>query len=319
VLPLNGTAEFAFPGEKGGGDILPSLGFLPGGTPSETSGIRRLRAEKNFTLYHAQLEPAYRVKPDEIVLVECHHGLPGLVTRDGQFKQPGPNDPVNPATGPIFIEGIEPGDGLAIDLLEIRTGDWGYCDQQIFELKNGLVQVDRGITLPLQPMIGGLGIAPARGTMDTKTPAETGGNMDCREVRAGSTLAFTAQVRGALVGMGDAHALQGDGEICGQGIETDAEVLVRFRKLPHSLSPRPVILRTEWVATLAAHPDLAEAAWQATDDMVRLLAQHTGLEEKKSRRLVNFLGQLRINQIVDPAKGARMEMPAWAFEIGKSA
>jgi amidase len=318
LLPLNAAAGISVPGKEEGGEILTDLGFLPGGIPSDTTGIRRLSAEKNFLLYHAKLAPAYTVKPGEIVLVECRHGLPGLVTRDGQFKEPGPKDPINPATGPIFVEGIEPGDALAIDFLEIRPGDWGYCDRHIFELKNGFVQLDERIKLLLQPMIGGVGIAPAQGTMDTKTPAETGGNMDCREVRAGSTLAFTAQALGALVGMGDAHALQGDGEICGQGIETDAEVLVRFRKLPHPLSPRPVIVRAEWVATLAAHPDLSEAAWQATDDMVKLLAQKSDIEEKVSRWMVNFLGQLRINQIVDPAKGARMEMPAWTFGIGKN-
>jgi acetamidase/formamidase len=118
--------------------------------------------------------------------------------------------------------------------------------------------------------------------------------------------------------MGDPHALQGDGEICGQGIETDAEVLVRFRKLVRPLSRRPVIVRPEWVATLAAHPDLSEAAWQATDDMVKLLAQISNFEEKVARWMVNFLGRLRINQIVDRAKGARMEMPAWAFGTDKN-
>ena len=120
-------------------------------------------------------------------------------------------------------------------------------------------------------MIGGIGIAPAEGSTDTRAPGDTGGNMDCRDVRAGSTVVFKARVEGALVGMGDAHALQGDGEITGQGIETDAEALVRFRKLPEPLSERPVIIRAESFSTIGAHKNLEDAAWQATDDMVTLL------------------------------------------------
>ena len=290
-------------------------GLAPAVQELPRAGVRRLSREKSFTTYHAGLTPAYTAALGEVLLVDCQHGLPGLVTRDGKFAKPKDGDRINPGTGPIFVEGIEPGDALAADLLDIRTGDWGYSGGRIFELAGGYAVIDADLKLPLQPMIGQIGIAPAKGEMDTKAPAETGGNMDCKEVRAGSTVVFTAQVRGGLVGMGDAHALQGDGEIGGQGIECDAEVLVRFRKLPRKLSDRPVIMRPEWIATLGADKDLSEASWQATDDMVRLLAKTTGRAEKDARMLVNLLGNLRINQIVDPAKGARMEMPSWIFGL----
>ncbi|OGG03134.1 MAG: hypothetical protein A3F83_09450 [Candidatus Glassbacteria bacterium RIFCSPLOWO2_12_FULL_58_11] len=282
---------------------------------SRTTGVRRLGKDKNFTIWRAGMAPAYTVQPGEIVLLELQHGLPGNVTREGLFKEPKPGDRINPQTGPVFIEGIEAGDTLAIDLLEIRVGDWGYSGGRIFELADGYVHVDDKLRLPLRPMIGGIGVAPAQGEMDTKRPTETGGNLDCKEVRAGSTVVLTARVRGALVGMGDSHALQGDGEIAGQGIECDSEVLVRFRKLPEKLSDRPVILRPEFVATLSAAEDLNEAAWQATDDMVELLARVTGRNPKEARAIVNLTGDLRITQIVDPAKGARMEVPGWVFGV----
>ncbi len=285
--------------------------------PGDVSGARRLSRARTFTRYFAAMEPAYTVKLGELVLVECQQSLPGNVTRDGKFSEPKPDDPVNPGTGPIAVEGIEAGDTLAIDILEIRVGDWGYSGGRIFELADGYARLDHGLKLPLQPMIGQIGIAPSKGEMDSRRPADTGGNMDCKEVRAGSTLVFTAQVSRALVGIGDPHALQGDGEISGQGIETEAEVLIRFRKLKDKLSERPVILRPEFVATIGAHADLGEAAWQATDDMVRLLSRSTGRGEKESRMLVNLTGQLRVNQIVDPAKGARMEVPAWVFGVEK--
>lgn len=277
--------------------------------------VRRLSREKSFTTWRPGMEPAYRVKPGEVIIVEMSHGMPGLVTRDGVFLEPGPDAIINPQTGAIFVEGINPGDALAIDILDIKTGDWGYCNGSIFELSGGYVILSPTLKLPMQPMIGGLGIAPAEGSADTRAPGDTGGNMDCREVRAGSTVVFSARVKGALVGMGDAHALQGDGEITGQGIETDAEALIRFRKLPEPLSERPVIIRPESFSTLGANSNLEDAAWQATDDMVALLRQRTGRTEKEARLLVGLTGQLKINQIVDPTKGARMEVPSWVFGI----
>ena len=282
---------------------------------TRTEGVRRLSADKNFTLFRAGIEANYTVKLGEIVLVETQHGLPERVSRDGTFRKPREGEPVNPMTGPIFVEGIAPGDAIAIDILEIRVGDWGYAGGRIFELRDGYVIFDEKLRLPLSPMLGGMGIVPSKGEMDTKAPRETGGNMDCKEVRAGSTIVFASQVPGALVGMGDAHALQGDGEVRGQGIECDTETLVRFRKLSELLSQRPVILRREFVATVGSHENMTEAAWQATDDMIELIVKVTGRDKDTAYQLVNLVGDLRINQIVDPAQGARMEVPSWVFGI----
>ena len=281
----------------------------------QTAGLRRLSASNYFTKWQPQMEPAYHVSLDEVVLVEMSHGLPGLVTRDGVFRKADEDSVINPQTGPIFVEGIEQGDALAIDILEIIPGEWGYCSGRIFELRDGYAEFSESLKLPLAPLLGCIGVAPDEGFLDTKAPGDTGGNLDCKEVRAGSTIVLKSRVKGGLVGMGDTHALQGDGEITGQGIETDAEAIVRFRKLPESLSDRPVIIRDEFFATLSAQEDLNEAAWQATDDMVNLLHMKTDNSKEDARLLVGFTGNLKINQIVDPTKGARMEVPSWVFGI----
>ncbi len=310
--------------------LLPLLGCSENSAPTGTrqklggpatfdtqmpEGVRRLSSENNFTVFRRGIEAAYRVQPGELLRVETQHGLPGKVKRDGTFLEIQPGEPVNPMTGPIFVEGIRPGDSLGIDLLEIQVGDWGYAGGRIFELEDGYARFDERLKLPLSPMLGGIGLAPAEGEMGTKAPGDTGGNMDCKEVRAGSTLVFTAQVEGGMVGLGDAHALQGDGEVRGQGIECDSETLLRFRKFPRPLSPRPVILRPEFVATIGSHDDLNEAAWQATEDMIQLIVDTTGRDKDDAYALVNLVGDLRINQIVDPRKGARMEVPRWVFGV----
>lgn len=281
----------------------------------QRAGLRRLSADRYFTVWEPTMEPAYKVGLDEVVVVEMSHGMPGLVTRDGVFKKPDQDSVINPQTGPIFVESIEPGDAIAIDILEIIPGDWGYCSRRIFELRDGFAEFSKSLKIPLDPMLGCIGVAPDEGSVDTRAPADTGGNLDCREVRAGSTIVLKSRVKGALAGMGDAHALQGDGEITGQGIETDAEAIVRFRRLPESLSERPVIIRSDSFSTLSAHEDLEEAAWQATGDMIRLLQNKTGRSEEEARLLVGLTGNLKINQIVDPTKGARMEVPSWVFGI----
>lgn len=281
----------------------------------QTSGLRRLSADRNFTIWKPQMEAAFHVSLDEVVLVEMSHGMPGLVTREGVFSKPGPDAVINPMTGPIFIDGIEPGDALAIDILDIKTGDWGYCSGRIFELHDGYAVFSPTLRLPLDPMIGGIGVASDQGLVDTRAPGDTGGNIDCREIRAGSTLVLKAREKGGLVGMGDVHALQGDGEITGQGIETDAEAVIRFRKLPESLSSRPVIIRRDSFSTLGADKDLEDAAWHATEDMIILLQKKTGHTRDEARLLVGLTGNLKINQIVDPTKGARMEVPSWVFGI----
>ncbi|MCE5270337.1 acetamidase/formamidase family protein [bacterium] len=302
-------------GQQASGGVFSGLGQARTFAGDNLSGVRVLGQDNSFTVFKAGLTPAYRVALGELVLIEASHGMPGLVTREGQFLKSQPGDKTNPATGPVFIEGIGPGDALAMDILDLRVGDWGYSGGKVYEIQGGYLVLEPGLHLPLWPMLGVVGVAPAAGEMDTATPGDCGGNMDCREVRAGSTLVLNAQVEGALLGVGDGHAAQGDGEIRGQGIETDTRTLCRFRKLPQRLSERPVILRQEMVATLGAHVDLNEAAWQATDDMVALLRQVTGREEEVARQLVNVLGELKITQIVDPAKGARMELPSWVFGV----
>jgi amidase len=261
------------------------------------------------------MKEAYKVALNEVVIIETSHGMPGLVTREGIFREASPDSVINPQTGPVYVEGIEAGDSLAIDIMEIQPGEWAYCSGKIFELKEGFAIFSDKLRLPLEPMLGCIGVAPAEGTVDTRAPGETGGNIDCREIRAGSTVILKARVKGAMVGMGDAHALQGDGEVTGQGLETDAVSIVRFRKLNETLSDRPVIMRQEFIATVGADKDLEDAAWQATEDMIRLVQTKTGRSKQDARLLVGLTGLLRINQIVDPTKGARMEVPSWVFGV----
>ena len=317
LLPVTTTAGLVVADNEEGHHVLSDLGFLPGGIPSDTAGVRRLSADKNFLLYHAELAPAYTVQPEEIVLVECRHGLPGLVTRDGQFREPGPGNPINPATGPIFVEGIQPGDGLAIDFLEIRPGDWGYCDRHVFELKDGCVQIDERIRLVLQPMIGGVGIAPPEGPWIPGLRPTPGGTWTV--VRFGPAAPWHSRHKSGARWWG--WAMLTPCKEMGKSADRESRPMPRY-SFASGGSPslfrrgRSSSGRNGW-PLWPRRPDLTDAAWQATNDMIKLLVRGSGMDETVARWMVNFLGQLRrsTRSSILP-KGRAWKCPPGPFKPG---
>src|SRR5689334_6878011 len=155
-------------------------------------------------------------------------------------------DHVNPVSGPIFVRGARPGDVLAVEIRELTSPDWGWtaiipgfgllADEfpdpwlRISQVDAGRrrVRFGEGITLPLAPFTGTIGIAPAEpGAHPVLPPSRTGGNIDTRHLVAGTTLLLPVAVEGALLSIGDTHAAQGDGEVCGTAVETAMTVTVR--------------------------------------------------------------------------------------------
>lgn len=231
----------------------------------------------------------------------------------------------NPATGPLYIEEATPGDVLKVEILEIqpdsrgcmrvRPGAGGYeIDRSIcrvFPVDVETMTVDfEGITLPLRPMIGVIGTAPAEQAVDTETPGEHGGNLDIKEMTAGATLYLPVKVPGALLSMGDIHGLQGDGESAICGLEMNGVVTVRVTVLKNRTDiPTPFLVTPSHYITTAAHPSLDVCSLTAARKMHRFLLSHTSLDNPHAAMLLSLKGDLRISQIVNPAKGCMMAFP----------
>jgi amidase len=143
-------------------------------------------------------------------------------------------------------------------------------------------------------------------------PGDHGGNMDTRDVTAGATLYLTAQIEGGLLAMGDVHALQGDGETSGQGIETSAEITLRVRIVSEGLSSRPYLVRNGELMVVASAPSLEEAARQAVEEMATIVSDRSELRYDEARMLLGLVGDLRFGQIVNPLKTVRMALPLTA-------
>jgi len=219
----------------------------------------------------------------------------------------------NPATGPIAVQGVQPGQVLAVDILWIDVAPTGYLTfggrPRFFSQQGSVIQLAAGVRVPLAPMVGTIGVMPAAGSFSTKTAGDYGGNMDTRDVAAGATLYLTAQVPGGLLALGDVHTCQGDGESCGQGIETAAEVWLRVRVLSQGLSARPYLVRGGELMVIITAETLDAAAHAAVEETAQLLVRHSDLAYEEARMLLGQAGDLRIGQIVNPLKTVRMALP----------
>jgi acetamidase/formamidase len=236
-------------------------------------------------------------------------------------------DRVYPLAGPIRVEGARPGDTLAVEILDLHTQGWGWtaiipgfgllADEftdpylKVFDLTRGQVTHMRDdIAVPIEPFLGTMGVCPAGASKQpVMPPGPFGGNMDTRQLVRGTTLYLPVQVEGALFSCGDAHAAQGDGEVCVTGIESPMYAVLRFtlengRALPapQYRTACPLTPRADhagFYGTTGVGPDLYVAAQDAVRAMIAHLSQTYGLSREDAYLLSSLVVDLKISEIVD--------------------
>ena len=232
---------------------------------------------------------------------------------------------INPATGPLYIEGAEPGDVLKVEILDIELDDHGVMmdspgegvtgravteeTTRLLPVSNGTVHFNDKLSFPISPMIGVIGTAPAGDAIDTGIPGAHGGNMDCTRIGVGATLYLPVNTDGALLAMGDLHAKMGDGEVEVCGVEIAGAVTVRVTVVKNCGLPTPFLVNSEIAAAICSAETVDEACVDATMAMHSFLMQELGMNEHEAGMLLSVAGDLRICQIVDPEKTCRMEIP----------
>jgi acetamidase/formamidase len=233
----------------------------------------------------------------------------------------------HPLTGPIAVREARPGDVLQIDILELIPGDLGYTAfnpgrggllpeefpepyLKVWELDGDSAELRPGVRVPLEPFLGVMGVALAEpGEHSTVPPRASGGNMDIKQLTAGTTLYLPVGVDGALFSAGDGHAAQGDGEVCITAIETTMTATLRFslrrdRKLsgPEFETTRPLAPRTNdghHYVTTGIAPDLMDASKEAVRAMIRHLVDVRGLTREEAYVLSSVAVDLKISEVVD--------------------
>ncbi len=283
-----------------------------------------------FYAFEPGIKEAVRLKQGDEVVIQTHDCFHGQLQSQSDLVEALDWDHVNPATGPVYIEGVQPGDILRVHLLEIKVadhstmvtvpgegvlgGDIKEMETVLLEHLDGKVIFKGKIEIPANPMIGVIGVAPASGRIPNGTPGPHGGNMDCTLITAGTRVYFTAGVQGALFGCGDMHAVMGDGEIVVCGAETAGEVRLKAKVVPLPGLPTPFLETDKVVATVYSAPGLDEAASQATRRMARFLTDFVKMPLNDAGMLMSLVGQLRFCQVVDPEKTVRFEFPKWVLE-----
>ena len=298
-----------------------------------------MRIQARYTIHEHQrhfgwdrsIPPVQTVAPGDIVAFETIDASGGQISPDSTVADVASLDfsQVNPVTGPVFVDGAEPGDGLKVTFLSLVPSGWGWtaiipgfgllADQ--FEepalhiwkydaktLRPGVYR--SGIAVPLKPFPGTIGNAPAQeGQHTVVSPRRVGGNMDTRDLSTGTVLYLPVEVPGALFSIGDGHATQGDGEVCGTAIESPMEVSVQFEvvkglnlRFPRFVTPGPVTRHFDergYDVTTGIGPDLMEASRAAVSEMIELVSREHGLSPAEAYMLCSVCADLRISEIVD--------------------
>ncbi len=286
-----------------------------------------LTAEPTHSVWDRSLMPRVHIEPGDEAQVECVDAsggqvAPGMTTAEYLGID---RTRIHALTGPIWIDGAEPGDVLQIDVLATRHSGWGWSSiveglgflRDRFRepyLFHWLLEGESSRSLapavvPIRPFLGVMGVARANdGAFRTRPPGPFGGNMDVRELCAGSALYLPIYNEGALFSCGDGHAAQGDGEVCINGIECPLDVTLRFNLHKGQPLAGPLVessditapdsIADSWVV-VETGTDLAETARAATSRMIDLLVSRWGFSDVHAYLLCSVALKLRLSQVVN--------------------
>ena len=315
---------------------------------TRTHELRLTPEHVHWGYYDAKLPPALHVAAGDRVIVETMvaGGLQRLrlagvteaeipaALKDVELRVTERGPGAHPMTGPIYVDGAQPGDTLEVRIVAVEfLHDFGvnafspgggvlpdefpYAAVKLFRWRAGADRVEfaPGILLPLAPFFGSIGVAPPPlvGRISSRPPGWHGGNLDNKDLVAGSVLYLPVHVAGALLSIGDGHARQGDGEVTGTALETSLRGTfeLRLRKGQRLRWPRAET-PTQYIA-MGLHEDLDEAARLAVREMVDFLVAEKRLSRDDAYMLCSLAADLHVTQAVDATKGVHLTLAKSLF------
>ena len=292
----------------------------------------------HWGFFDATLPPIVTVSSGDEVTMNTVSGGPNVLPGEGFHIPPElleihagglPAMPGHILTGPVAVEGAMPGDVLQIDILDVKLRqDWGYnfirplagtLPQDFAQTHHTTIPLDAargeatlpwGAKLPLAPFFGVMAVAPpaAWGRISTIEPRAHGGNLDNKELVAGSTLYLPVMAEGGLFSCGDGHGAQGDGEVCVTAIETALQGRFRLTIRRDMDVTYPEAETPTHLITMGMHPDLDVCVEIALRRMITLLSDRLGISRAEAYMFCSLAGDLRITQTVNREKGVHMMM-----------
>jgi acetamidase/formamidase len=273
-------------------------------------------------------DPVLRVKPGDTVIVETHDAFEGkIITEDTKPSTVLEVPFLNPQSGPIYVDGAAKGDALAVKIHSIKprgpqprgttclvpyfggltsTDKTATLQDPLPEIvrkvnvTEGGVQWNDRVTLPYEPFIGTIGTAPEIDSINSLTPGNHGGNMDLPDVGPGSTLYLPVRTEGALLYLGDAHAVQGDGELCGVAIEFRTTTTMTLGLVKGWTLNWPRLENDEFIMSIGSARPMEDAARIAYADLVQWLVDSYDFDRWEAYMLLTQIGKVRLGNMVDP-------------------
>lgn len=285
--------------------------------------MKRIMRDQIRFGFDKEFAPVETIESGETVCFETQDCYAEQIDVDGKDFKELDMKRNNPVTGPLYVNGAEPGDVLKVEIQNIEPKDHGVmcvrlgcgvyevegCHCRKFPIHDNKIFFDHGIEVPVKPMIGVIGTCPEE-ACDTQAPGEHGGNLDIRDLGIGSTVYLPVAVSGALLAIGDCHAVQGDGETAICAIEISADVTVKVSVLKDAGAiPTPFIETEKDIYTTYGDESLDVASVKAARKMHRYLTDKTKLTDAQAAMLLSLVGNLRISQVVNPKQGCMMQFP----------
>ena len=289
-----------------------------------------LNDDKTLFSFDRDLEPVLTVKSGETVRIRTKDCFSNQLTGPQDAMDDLDWDAINPATGPVFVEGAKAGGALKVRIENIEfdeqtcsaTGqDEGVCGNRFTEwathyckIQGNTLAWDERLNIPLRPMIGVIGTAPSGPDVIDGFVGSHGGNMDNTAITTGATLYFPVAVDGALFGCGDMHAAMGDGEVSVSGAEVAGYATVTLTAMPELKLVNPLIENDMHFGIIVSAESLDAAAELAVQQMIDLLASRTNESEADLVMLLSLVADVQVCQMVDPQKTVRFMVPKYVLD-----
>ena len=287
--------------------------------------MKKIYKEQSVFTLSKDHKPVASIQSGEILIFETSDCFNNKIKSEEQSISDVKSEFINPATGPLYIQDAEIGDILKIEIIDIKIdgkgtmtshsdegllGDFYKVDRiKIIPIKDNLAIFNELIKLPVNPMIGVIGVAPAGGEISTVIPGSHGGNMDCKRITKGAILYLPVNASGALLAIGDLHAVMGDGETGGCGLEVSGEVTVKVDVVKNKVLPLPMVINDNRIMTISTEATIDRANTQAVLNIHDFLVNEVKMDVHEAGLLISLVGDLRVCQIVNPLITARIELP----------
>jgi amidase len=288
--------------------------------------MKRLSKDQRIYVLDPQGEPATTIDSGEELMVETWDAFEGI--RDPNVLEA--RTLKGPATGPIYVNGAQPGDSLRMDFISIKPKEGaahmvmpgrGFLDQAftdayptVMELEDGKLVLPSGVKLSLRPYMGVVATTPTYPQNTASDSGPYGGDIDMKELVEGSTLFLPVFVAGAMLALGDCHALVGDGAVAGTGAECSSETHIRVTVEKGMGITSPRALTPEYFVVLSHGEELGPAMKQAVRDMVDFLVREKGLAPYDAYTLCSLAGDIRVSRTFRPISPVKMMLSREALE-----